>query len=133
MGSDTASFTERVVAIPVRASTYMFSMRGILLMVYLLNLSKLARTFQRYRAMRSSLASYFPRICLMTSWESLHISNLAADKVRARFNPTRIASYSTSLLEAGNLSRITCSNCSSVGDCKKRLIPAPEIWDAPST
>lgn len=87
MGSDTASFTGRVPAIPIRASAFMFSMRGILLTVYLLNLSKLARTFQRYRVMRLSFASYFPRICPMTSWESLHISNLAADKVRARFQP----------------------------------------------
>lgn len=133
MGSDTTSFIGRVVAIPVRASAYMFSMRGILLTIYLLNLSKLAHTFQRYRAMRSSLASYFPRICPMTSWESLHICNLAADKVRTRFNLTRIALYSTSLLEPGNPSRITCSSCYLVGDCKKRLISTPEIWDAPST
>ena len=83
--------------------------------------------------MRSSLTSYFLKICPMTSWKSLHIFNIDADKVRARFNSTRIASYSTSLLEVGNPSLIAYSNCSLVGDCKRRPIPALENRDALST
>lgn len=63
----------------------------------------------------------------------LYILTLAAAKVKARSNPTRIASYLTSLLEAGKPSRIVCSSCSLVGDCKTRLIPELEALDALST
>ena len=132
MGNNTASFIGRVATIPTKESTCTFSMSGILLMTHLLNLSKLACTFERYRAMHSSLASYFPWICPMTSWESLHIFNLAIDKVRARLNTTRIISYSASLLEVGNPSRIVCFSYSLVDDCKRRPIPDPETLDAPS-
>lgn len=76
--------------------------------------------------MRSSLASYSPRICLTINWESLHISNLVADTVKARSILNSIASYSASLLKAGNPSRTTYSNHSSVGDCKIRPTPDPE-------
>ena len=69
----------------------------------------------------------------MISWESLYISNLVADKVRARSNPSSIASYLASLLEAGNPSRIACSICSSIGDCKRRPISDPKTLDAQST
>ena len=111
----------------------MFSVREILLTTYLLNLSKLARTFERYRAMCSSLASYSPWIFPMTSWELLHISNLVIDKIRTKFNVAMIASYSTSLLKVGNPSRIVWSSCSLVGDCKRKHILNPETLDAPST
>ena len=107
-------------------------MREILLIAHLLNLSKVAYTFERCWAMRSSLASYSPWICPTTSWQSLHISSLEVDKVRARFSQARIASYSALLLEAGNLSRIACSNCSPIGDYKSRPIPDPKTWEAPS-
>ena len=108
----------------------MFFAQGILLTTHLLNLSKLTRTFKRYRAMHSSLASYSPWIYPITSWESLYISNLVVDRVRAKSNPTSIAFYSALLLEIGNPSRTTCSNYSSVGDCKRRPIPDPETRDA---
>lgn len=133
MGSNTASFTGRVAAILVRASVCMFYVRMILLTTNLLSLFKFACTFERYRIMRSSLASYYPKICSMTSWESPHISNLVADKVRARFNPTRITSYFSLLLEASNPSLIAYSNCSLVGDCKRRPISALENPNALST
>ena len=133
MGNNIASFIGRVATIPTKESACTFSMLGILLMTHLLNLSKLACTFERYWAMRLSLASYSPLIFQMTSWESLHIFNLAIDKVRARLNPARIASYSASLLEAGNPSQIVCFSYSLVSDCKRRPIPDPETLDAPST
>ena len=63
----------------------------------------------------------------------LHILILAVAKVKTRSNPTRIASYLTSLLEAGKPSRIACSSYSLVGDCKIRPILEPEALDAPST
>ena len=63
----------------------------------------------------------------------LHILILAVAKVKTRSNPTRIASYLTSLLEAGKPSRIAYSSCSLVGDCKIRPILEPEALDAPST
>ena len=111
----------------------MLSERETLLMAHLLNFSKLIHTFKRYWTMHWSLASYSPWIFLTTSWESLHISSLDADKVWARLSPTRIASYLASLLEVGNLSRIAYSSRSSVGDCKRRPIPDPEPQDAPLT
>ena len=132
-GNNTASFTGRVTAIPAKASAWVFSERWILLMAHLLNLFRLVCNFERYRAMHSFLASYCSWICLTTRWESLRISSLDADKVRARLSLARIASYSASLLEAGNPSPIACSSCSLVGDCKRRPISDPEAWDTPST
>ena len=98
----------------------MLSERETLLMAHLLNFSKLIHTFKRYWTMHWSLASYSPWIFLTTSWESLHIASLDADKVWARLSPTRIASYLASLLEVGNLSRIAYSSRYSVGDCKRK-------------
>ena len=131
--SNTAFFIRSIAAIPTKASTCTFSVRGILLMAYLLNLSKMSHTLERYWAMRPFLASFSPWICPITSWESLHISSLDANRARARFNPDRMTSYSTSLLESGNPSRIAYSSCSLVGDCKRRPTPDPETRDAPST
>ena len=132
MGSNTTSFIRSIAVIPAKASTCMFSIRWILFMAHLLNLSKVFRTFERYWTMRLSLASYLPWICPTTCWESLHISSLEVYKVRARLNLARMASYLASLVEVGNPSRIACSNCSLVGDYKGRPILDPKGRDTPS-
>ena len=133
MGNDIASFTGSVTTTLAKVSACTFSMRGILLIDHLLNLFRVLCTLDKYWVMRSSLASYSPWICPTISWELLHISGLDAEKAIARFSLDRMASYSASLLDAGNPSWITCSSCSPVGDCKRRLTSDPEIREAPST
>ncbi|RVW56790.1 hypothetical protein CK203_082750 [Vitis vinifera] len=49
---------------------------------------------------------------------------------RARSNPDKMASYSASLLEAGNPSRMACSRCSPVGDCSRSPTPDPDDREA---
>ncbi|RVW14317.1 hypothetical protein CK203_099092 [Vitis vinifera] len=44
-----------------------------------------------------------------------------------------MTSYSASLLEAGNPSRMDCSRCSPVGDCSRSPTPDPDDREAPST
>ncbi|KAL6333061.1 hypothetical protein AAG906_028244 [Vitis piasezkii] len=44
-----------------------------------------------------------------------------------------MTSYSASLLEAGNPSRMACSRCSPVGDCSRSPTPDPDDREAPST
>ena len=55
------------------------------------------------------------------------------DSARARFSPDRMASYSTLLFDAGNPSRMACSNCSPVEDCSRSPTPDPDDREAPST
>ncbi|RVW51927.1 hypothetical protein CK203_067948 [Vitis vinifera] len=54
------------------------------------------------------------------------ILSLKAENASARFNLDIIASYSASLLDAGNPSRMGCSNCSPIGDRRRRPTPDPE-------
>ena len=133
MGNNIASFTRSVATTPTKASTCMFSVRGILLITYSFSWFKMSRTLVKYWDIRSSLASYFPWICPTTSWESLQISSLDAESASVRFNPDMMASYSVSLLDAENSSRMACSNCSLVDDHKKRPTPDPEDRQAPLT
>ena len=44
-----------------------------------------------------------------------------------------MASYLASLLDDGNLSQMACSNCSLVGDYKRRPTMDPEDRETPST
>lgn len=83
--------------------------------------------------MRLSLASYSPWMCLTMSWESLRISSWEAEKASARHSLDMIASYSTSLLNVGNPSRMACSNYSLIGVCRRRPTSDPDARDAPST
>ena len=53
--------------------------------------------------------------------------------MNARFNPNRMASYSASLFDAGNLSRMAYSNCSPVGDFRRRSTPDSDDRETPST
>ncbi|KAL6321307.1 hypothetical protein AAG906_016341 [Vitis piasezkii] len=58
---------------------------------------------------------------------------LRSKRARARSNPDKMTSYSASLLEAGNPSRMACSRCSPVGDCSRSPTPDPDDREAPST
>ena len=68
-----------------------------------------------------------------TNWESLWIRSLLAYRAATSSSSARMASYSGSLLEALNLSRIACSILSSDGDFNCKPIPALVCLDAPST
>ena len=70
--------------------------------------------------------------CPTTNWESLRTRSLPADRVAASSSPTKMASYSDSLLEALNPSRIACSILSSDGDLNYKPMPTPVCLDAPS-
>lgn len=130
MGSITTSLIRRVAVILASALAFKFSIRGTHRIAHSFSFPKRPSTRVRQRAMRSSLASYSLWICLTINWESLHISNLIATKVRARSNPTKTASYSTSLLEARKPSRIAYSSNSPIGDYKIRPTPELEALDA---
>ncbi|RVW15436.1 hypothetical protein CK203_094702 [Vitis vinifera] len=59
--------------------------------------------------------------------------SLETDRVRVRSNTDMMVSYSASLLEAGNPSRMACPRCSPVGDCSRSPTPDPDDREAPST
>ena len=131
-GNNITFFTGSVVAIPTKASTYTFLVQRILLIAHSFSWFRVSRTLVKYWVMCLSLASYSPWICLTTSWESLQISSLEAERASARFNPDRMTLYSASLLDTGNPIRMACSSCSPVGDCKRRPTSDPEVREAPS-
>ena len=58
--------------------------------------------------------------------------SLSVDKVAGSSSPTRMASYSDSLLEVPNSIRIACSILSPDGDLNCKPMPAPVCLDAPS-
>ena len=70
--------------------------------------------------------------CPTTNWESLQIKSLSEDRAAASSSPARMASYSDSLLEALNQSRIACSILSSDEFLNCKPMPAPDCLDAPS-
>ncbi|RVX06308.1 hypothetical protein CK203_027553 [Vitis vinifera] len=133
MGNRMVSLMGREAAIPAKASARLLSARLISRFVHSVNCCKVFLTLAKYHAMRASLASYSSWTCFTTSCESLWIRSLETDRARARSNPDRMASYSASLLEAGNPSRMACSKCSPVGDYSSSPTPEPDEREAPST
>ena len=89
-------------------------------------------TREMYFAIRGSRDSNSSLTCTTTNWESLRSKSLSADKAASNSSPARMTSYSDSLLEALNPSRIDCSILSPnrVLNCKP--MPAPDCLDAPS-
>ena len=71
MGNNMASLMGREATIPTRASARPLSVRLIFSIVHSANRCRVSLTLVRYRAMRSSLASYSFWTCLTMSWESL--------------------------------------------------------------
>ena len=61
-----------------------------------------------YLAMRWSHLSYSPFTCPTSNWESPCMMIFSEDTEVARSIPARMASYSTSLLDAGKSNRISC-------------------------
>lgn len=133
MGNNITSVTGSVAATLARALASAFSARGTFLMVHSLNWLVVIQTFVRYWAIHSSLASYSSWMCLTMSYESLWISNCVTERASARLIPDNIASYLASLFDAENPSRIACSNCFPVGNCRRSPTLEPDAQDAPST
>ena len=88
-------------------------------------------TRETYFTIRGSRDSNSSLTCPTTNWESLRIKSLSADRTVASSSPVRMASYSDSLLEALNLSRIACSILSSDGVLNCKPVPALDCLDAP--
>ena len=132
-GNNIASFTGSVVPTPTKASTCTFYMWGILLIAHSFSWFRAPLTLVKYWVMRPSLALYSLWICPTMSWESLQILILEAERASARFSLDRMASYSVSLLDVGNPSRMACSSCSPIGDRRRGPILNPEVQEALST
>ena len=88
-------------------------------------------TRETYFAIRGSRDSNSSLTCSTTNWESLRLKSLSAERVAASSSPTRMASYSDSLLEALNSSRIACSILSLNGVLNCKPMPTPNCLDAP--
>ena len=54
------------------------------------------------------------------------------ESAKARFNPDRTTSYSVSLFDVGNPSRMACSSCSPVGDFRRWPTSDPDDREVPS-
>ena len=87
---------------------------------------------ETYFAIQGSRDSNSLLTCQITNWESLRIKSLLADTAAASSSHARMASYSDSLLEALNLSRIDCSIFSPNGVLNCEPMPAPDCLDSPS-
>ncbi|RVW26961.1 hypothetical protein CK203_098767 [Vitis vinifera] len=105
IGNNMGYLMGRETAMPARASARPFSIRLIFSIVHSVNCCKV----------------------------SLTLASLETDRARARSNPDRMASYSASLLEAGNPDRMACSRCSPIGGCSRSPTPDPNDREAPST
>ena len=88
-------------------------------------------TRDTYFAIRGSRDSNSSLTCSTTNWESFRIKSLSADRATASSSPTRMASYSDSLLEALNPSLIACSILSPDGVLNYKPMPTPNCLDAP--
>ena len=89
-------------------------------------------TRETYFVIQGSRESNSSLTCPTTNWESLRIKSLSADKVAASSSLAWMASYSDSLLEALNPSRIACSILSPDGVLNYKPMPAPDCLHAPS-
>ena len=133
MSNNIASLMGSVATTLAKTSTCMFSVLGILLIAHLFSWFRVSRALVKYWDMCSSLALYFPWICPTMSWKSMQSLSLETKSASVRFNSDMMASYSASLLDAGNSSRMTYSSCSLVSDRKSGPTLDPEDGEAPST
>ena len=122
MGKATTTLTS--------ASAFLFSSWGIHLTLQSDSLAKQDSTPLRWQLIRSSLASYSCWICSTTIWESLPISTFDAASAKASSRPTIIASYSTSLLDAGKSRQTDYSRGFPIKESSTSPTPASNTRDA---
>ena len=115
----------REAATEARASAFSLKSLGICSSFQTGKLLKLCFNRETYFTIRGSRDSNSSLNCPTTNWESLWMRSLLEDRAAASSSPARMASYSYSLLEALNPSRIACSILSLDGDfnCKHMLAP----------
>ena len=113
-----------------RASAFSLESLGICFSFKIGKLLKHCFTRETYFTIRGSRDSNSLLTCPTTNWESLWTRSLPTDRAAASSSPTRMASYFYSLLEALNLSRISCSILSPDGDFNCKLMPTPICLDA---
>ena len=121
----------REAATEAKASTFSLEFLGMCSSFHTGNLLRRCFTQDTYFAIRGSRDLNSSLTFPTTNWESLLTRSLLVDKAVSSSSPARMASYSDSLLEALNPSRMACSILSSDGDfnCKPTL--APVCLDAP--
>ena len=115
-----------------RASALSLQSLGMCSSFQIGNLLKHCLTRSTYFTIRGSRDSNSSFTCPTTNWESLRTRSLLVDRVAASSSPTRMASYSDSLLEALNPSRIAYSILSPDEDLNCKPMLAPVCLDAPS-
>ena len=122
----------REAAIEAKASAFSLEFLGMCSSFHAGKLLKRCFTRETYFAIRGSQDSNYLLTCPTTNWESLLTRSLPADKAAASSSPARMASYSDSLLEALNPSRMARSIISLDGDFNCKPTPAPVCLEAPS-
>ena len=120
----------REAATEVRASAFSLESLGICSNFQTEKLLKRCFTRETYFTIRGSRDSNSSLTCPTTNQESLWTKSLQADRAAASLSPARIASYSDSLLEALNPSRIACSILSPDRDFNCKPMPSPVCLDA---
>jgi hypothetical protein len=95
-----------------RESARSLSSRGTLVTITFSKDLSISCTLDKYRFIFSPRASYSPRICPTTTYESLLTSRILTPSSRATSMPEMTASYSASLLLVGKASFIANSRCS---------------------
>ena len=121
----------RKTAIEARASAFSLESLGICSNFQTGKMHKRCFTWETYFTIRGSRDSNSSLTCSTTNWESLLTKSLPENRAVASSSPARMGSYSDSLLEALNLSRISCSILSPEGDFNFKPIPPSIFLDAP--
>ena len=122
----------REAATEAKVSAFSLEFLGMCSSFHAGKLLKHCFTRETYFAIQGSWDSNSSLTYPTTNWESLLTTSLPADKAVASSSLTRMASYSDSLLEALNPSRMTCSILSPDGDFNCKPMPAPVCLNAPS-
>ena len=117
----------REAATEAKVSAFSLEFLGMFSSFHAGKLLKRCFTRETYFSIRGSRDSNSSLTCPTTNWESLFTRSLSADKAATSSSPARMASYSDSLLEALNPSRMACSILSLDGDFNCKPTPAPVI------
>ena len=122
----------REAAIEAKASAFSLKSLGTCSSFQTGKMLKCCFTWETYFTIRGSRDSNSSLTCSTTNCESLWIISLTEDRAAASSGLARMASYSDSLLEALNPSRIACSILSPDGDFNCKPMPARVCLNAPS-
>ena len=122
----------REAATKAKVSAFSLESLGICSSFQTGKLLKRCFTRKTYFTIRGSRDSNSSLTCPTTNWESLWTRSLSANRAVASSSLARMASYSDSLLEALNLSRIAYLILSPDGDFNCKPMPALVCLDTMS-